>query len=343
MNHRASARGLFAATAALSLVLALAPSSAMAANYQYSDYPRPTLAQTNHPAGFNDAAEVTVPGPRCNVATTIVSAGGVRVAVRTELAPLVRELLDRTQRMGYAMDPASTGGFNCRYIRGSSTTPSNHSYGRAIDINWNQNPQGSPFRSTLPPAVVKMWQDAGFYWGGHFRTPDTMHFEYVAAKSAISTYYQRLTGSPLPTTPPPAPAPSTETAFPTVKQGSANKAAVVTLQYALQARGYTVTVDGAFGPQTNNAVRAFQSSRALTVDGVVGAKTWPALLPTLRQGSTGSAVKALQVELRAAGYALTVDGSFGTRTKAAVVAYQSAQRLTADGVVGAKTWGSLVD
>lgn len=337
MKTRTPVRKMLAVAAAVTLAVTLTPSSATAANYAKSDYPAAVMTYRAHPAGFNDAAEVTKPGPRCNVATTTVEAGGVRVTVRTELAALVKELLKRTKQMGYTMHAASTGGYNCRYISGT-TTPSNHAYGRAVDINWNENPHSHTFRSTIPPKVVKMWMNAGFYWGGHYSKPDTMHFEYVGAKSAIGTYYQKLTGSPVPTTPTP-----TETAFPTVKAGSGNSAAVKTLQYGLQARGYSLTVDGAFGAKTKAALVAFQKSRGLTADGIAGAKTWPALLPTVRSGSHGAAVRALQVELRAAGHSVAVDGVFGAGTKAAVIAYQKTKGLTADGIVGAKTWGSLVD
>jgi peptidoglycan hydrolase-like protein with peptidoglycan-binding domain len=79
------------------------------------------------------------------------------------------------------------------------------------------------------------------------------------------------------------------------------------------------------------------------VDGVVGDNTWFSLLPVLRQGASGEAVKCLQRELVDAGYSLTVDGSFGPTTYSAVRAYQSKTGLVVDGVVGNNTWGSLVD
>lgn len=49
-------------------------------------------------------------------------------------------------------------------------------------------------------------------------------------------------------------------------------------QTLLNAKGATLTVDGAFGPNTDAAVRAFQKQKGLTVDGIVGPKTWTALL-----------------------------------------------------------------
>jgi hypothetical protein len=53
---------------------------------------------------------------------------------------------------------------------------------------------------------------------------------------------------------------------------------------------------------------------------------------TLKVGSKGADVKCLQSSL-----GLTADGSFGPKTKAAVVAWQKSNGLTADGVVGAKS------
>jgi hypothetical protein len=57
---------------------------------------------------------------------------------------------------------------------------------------------------------------------------------------------------------------------------------------------------------------------------------------TLKQGSTGASVMALQNFLNAhAGAMLTVDGNFGSGTKAAVMAWQASKGLSADGLFGA--------
>jgi putative chitinase len=53
--------------------------------------------------------------------------------------------------------------------------------------------------------------------------------------------------------------------------------AVVDLQNELIEAGYRILVDGHYGDHTKEAVMDFQTSRGLSVDGVVGEKTWAAL------------------------------------------------------------------
>lgn len=65
-------------------------------------------------------------------------------------------------------------------------------------------------------------------------------------------------------------------------------------------------------------------------------------MPTLRRGSQGDEVADLQTILNARyGADLEVDGNFGKATEAAVKAFQKSHGLTADGVVGPKTWKAL--
>lgn len=64
------------------------------------------------------------------------------------------------------------------------------------------------------------------------------------------------------------------------------------LQLALVRAGYTsLTVDGIFGARTRDAVRDFQQKNGLSADGVVGRRTWNALMPYLK-GYTTHVVRA---------------------------------------------------
>jgi peptidoglycan hydrolase-like protein with peptidoglycan-binding domain len=64
--------------------------------------------------------------------------------------------------------------------------------------------------------------------------------------------------------------------------------------------------------------------------------------PELRRGSDGEWVSYLQGLLQDAGHSPgAIDGDFGPRTEAAVRAYQEANGLGADGIVGPPTWASL--
>ena len=139
-----------------------------------------------------------------------------------------------------------------------------------------------------------------------------------------------------------------------LQQGSANAAvAVRSLQYLLDAHGAGLTVDGIFGPRTNSAVRNYQAaSHRLVVDGIVGPQTWSSLLVTVRRGSVGPAVKAVQDQLNARAIAaggaayLAVDGIFGARTESAVYYIQNRFAdywgIAVDGIVGPQTWRPLI-
>lgn len=131
--------------------------------------------------------------------------------------------------------------------------------------------------------------------------------------------------------------------WPLVKIGQSGER-VRTVQYLLRQFGRTeVAADGIFGSITDTAVRAFQSSRGLAVDGMVGSETWPVLVVTVRSGNTGEAVRAVQSQLSSRGYSLTIDGVFGSQTDSAVRSFQSSRGISVDGVVGPVTWQNLVN
>lgn len=133
----------------------------------------------------------------------------------------------------------------------------------------------------------------------------------------------------------------------TLKIGSKGSA-VKALQCILNSAGASpsMTIDGIFGRKTKTAVTSIQKSHGLIQDGIAGPKTWAALLSiqTLKMGSKGPAVKVLQCVLNSEGVSpmLSVDGIFGTKTKARVMAIQKSNGLEQDGIAGPKTWNALI-
>ena len=129
----------------------------------------------------------------------------------------------------------------------------------------------------------------------------------------------------------------------------------------------SLSVDGRYGAATASAVRAFQRRYGLTVDGVVGRETWNAIYnefrsiqsdngtpnaypgTALREGASGQNVRLVQFWLKIARTVysrlndLTVDGTFGAATTAAVKRFQTYFGLTSDGVVGRTTWNKLYE
>ena len=131
---------------------------------------------------------------------------------------------------------------------------------------------------------------------------------------------------------------------------------IATIQAQLNKKGCSVgTVDGIAGPTTYNAVISFQNKNGLTADGQVGTATWDILFDTVSGGTThtrilkvtsplmqGDDVKAVQNKLNSLGYNCgTADGYYGNATRTAVISFQSAKGLTADGEVGPATWSAL--
>ena len=133
-------------------------------------------------------------------------------------------------------------------------------------------------------------------------------------------------------------------------------AAVRDVQVSLNALGYHAGVsDGIFGGHTESAVRAFQADQGLVVDGKVGRNTATkfdkiALIPpssdgghpTIRRGHRGESVSLAQRLLNALDYGIgPADGIFGARTVAAADAFQRAEGLVVDGIIGPVTWAAL--
>ena len=112
--------------------------------------------------------------------------------------------------------------------------------------------------------------------------------------------------------------PTTQIApWPLVKRSPTRIFPVRSLQQLLRARNHPVTVDGIFGPNTEAAVKAFQQSKNLSADGIVGPQTWPKLVVQVKQGDSGDAVRGVQEVMKfhdqsdGEGPPIHVDGIFG--------------------------------
>jgi hypothetical protein len=79
----------------------------------------------------------------------------------------------------------------------------------------------------------------------------------------------------------------------TIRAGSRSAADIVMLQELLNRAGHPVTVDGVFGPGSEQAVRDYQKASGLVVDGVVGEQTWLKLMGQVPEYAAERAEKFL--------------------------------------------------
>ncbi|GAB4374416.1 MAG: hypothetical protein Kow00121_18770 [Elainellaceae cyanobacterium] len=151
---------------------------------------------------------------------------------------------------------------------------------------------------------------------------------------------------------------------------SNNSGEVVDIQRQLADLGYyNGEITGQYGPETQAAVSRFQQDRGLAVDGIVGPNTaqvlfgagssgqpysqpydsgyaepanYPDARNTVQLNDTGDQVIELQRRLADLGfYNGEISGTYDYATEAAVMQFQQANGLFADGVVGANTEATL--
>lgn len=112
---------------------------------------------------------------------------GKRVNVHRRIGRLSDILLDEIERRGHQI--RMLGGYNNRQIfkNGKPTgRPSNHSWGLAIDLNWDKNPEtrDGKVHTDVPEWMQDLFNRFGFAWGGDYRSGghrDPMHFEFMGS------------------------------------------------------------------------------------------------------------------------------------------------------------------
>lgn len=195
---------------------------------------------------------------------------------------------------------------NCRKTTGG-TSWSAHSWPAAIDIDPERNPYSSSGRliTDMPPEFVSCFTDEGFGWGGNWSSvKDAMHysvaineggkvtpqdFDPMWAQYAREAWNRLVTGSPTtpagsaPPPPPKAngqPAPGWNPGWRAfrVRRGVRYMRGnnIRMWQQRMRDRGWTIAVDGVYGPKSQTVCTAFQREFRLVVDGIVGKATWHA-------------------------------------------------------------------
>lgn len=153
--------------------------------------------------------------------------------------------------------------------------------------------------------------------------------------------------------------------FPILKLGRGSKDEVRALQMLLCNQKHGVLIDGIFGTGTQAAVKAYQTLRNLTSDGIVGENTWESLcLATppegagqyygtggsgtssgstiYRQGDTGAAIHQIKRRMAVENlFTGTVNSTFDAVLTYDVKSYQASEGLRVDGLVGPATWSML--
>ena len=117
-------------------------------------------------------------------------------------------------------------------------------------------------------------------------------------------------------------------------------------QHTINMSGHPISVDGFYGQETQkNINRCFQIAmnhdyhKSLATDGICGSKTKSVLgNHYVKSGEHQELVRAVQVALYCHGFnPQGTDAVFGANTKVAVIAFQRAHGLSADGVAGRNT------
>ncbi len=254
----------------------------------------------------------------CNEdAMTVINFGPDRIRVAPPTVDAFKALASVLIVHGYQIRVEDTDSYNCRAIKGG-TGKSLHSYGIAVDVNWNTN----PFKVTPDDRAVRFSDKATqeeraqdvklgnadtdmtremisdvlaiktnnkktiFEWGGNWKDrKDTMHFEIDVTPVDLQT------GIDWDTVKQPRSAKATELSGEAAALEAAKQLAIGSrgddvkqLQLALVQRGYAVgDVDGIYGIQTAAAVRAFQASQGLPQTGIADDETLRAITVPAQQ------------------------------------------------------------
>lgn len=250
-----------------------------------------------------------------------------------------------TSRPTNTPKPTSTPKTDVYLKEGSSGKNVRSLQTRLIELGWMAGSADGEYEGATQYAV-KAYQKAAGLWDDGIAGPGTLESIYGSKAKTSSSPVSSIGNS--------------------LREG-AKSDAVKALQKRLKSLGYLDgSADGSYGAATKAAVTAFQQQNGLNADGVAGTSTLNRIYSdsarsassagdaassgtvsstgyvTLREGDKSTAVEKLQRALKDKGYySGSVDGSYGSGTMQAVLAFQRQNNLREDGVAGPATQRAL--
>ena len=208
-------------------------------------------------------------GEPCRARRQIVGFSGVPISVDSRAATAFLALAELFRlEYGRSPDPSQTGAYNCRKI-GSTERWSAHAWGLAVDVDWRKNPMQKPLTTVVPASLREVRSRLTtavtgapvFRWGGHWKTPDPMHFEVIATPTELSEGLRVDGGTVI----------EGETRD-MIQRGDRGPVVEWWQQRLLAWRADVLPnwgADGAFGDETEQAVRLFEAAQGIDERGAI--------------------------------------------------------------------------
>jgi len=124
---------------------------------------------------------------RDNIVTLRVKVRGPMKHKSVQLHRIVAPMFEELMAVVYEQFPkyaiTQLGGYCPRHMMHDPQKPlSVHSWGAAVDINWDANPVSKKLVTDFPLGFTDVFTDAGWDWGGNWRSvKDSMHYQFTRA------------------------------------------------------------------------------------------------------------------------------------------------------------------
>ena len=322
--------------------------------------PTPTPAPTSNEVDWSawDFGNDTATNPPSNVSPTNAPINGATSAPQIGTATLPPTTAP-TNAPSVTATPSSTSSGSSTLKMGSTGSDVKRLQQRLKDLGYLTGSADGDFGAATEQAVRDFQAANGLSVDGKAgtRTIEKLYSSSAKKKTSSSSSSSSSSGSSSSSSSSSASSSYTNGKTDIYLQLGSSGSQVKILQNRLIVLGYlSGTADGEFAETTQAAVIAFQERNSIYADGIAGPTTLTKLysdsakkassvvghLGSLREGTTGSAVRSLQQNLKTLGYYTgSVDGDYGSGTTAAVTAFQQSSGLKADGIAGKATLNAI--